>query len=88
MKIVSHLRLIAALLLYSWTKTSLSVFESLQQLRAENWDFTTAFNAIILLLSCCAAITRPVDSFFKKMISILEDVSVYSHLVMFKFSVL
>ncbi|VBB26200.1 unnamed protein product [Acanthocheilonema viteae] len=57
----------------SWAKTSLSLFESLQQLHTGNWDFTTAFNAIILLRSCCAAITRPMDSFFKKMISILED---------------
>uniref|UniRef100_A0A0R3RWB7 Huntingtin n=1 Tax=Elaeophora elaphi TaxID=1147741 RepID=A0A0R3RWB7_9BILA len=57
----------------NWAKTSLSLFESLQQLHAKNWDFTTSLNAVILLRSCCAAITRPVDSFFKKMISILED---------------
>uniref|UniRef100_A0AAF5RT25 Uncharacterized protein n=1 Tax=Wuchereria bancrofti TaxID=6293 RepID=A0AAF5RT25_WUCBA len=57
----------------SWTKTSLSLFESLQQLDAENWDFNTAFNAVLLLRSCYASITRPTDAFFKKMISILED---------------
>lgn len=88
MKIMSHPKLNATLFLYSWTKTSLSLFESLQQLHAENWDFTTAFSAVILLRSCCATITRPVDSFFKKMISILEDVSVYSNLIKFLFSVL
>ncbi|EJD74722.1 hypothetical protein LOAG_18001, partial [Loa loa] len=57
----------------SWTKTLLSLFENLQQLYAGNWEFTTAFNAIILLRSCYAAITRPMDSLFKKMINILED---------------
>ncbi|OZC09193.1 hypothetical protein X798_03737 [Onchocerca flexuosa] len=65
--------LIAVLFLYSWTKTSLSLFESLQQLHPKNWDLTTAFNAVILLRLCYTAITQPMDSFFKKMISILED---------------
>ncbi|CAG9533508.1 unnamed protein product [Cercopithifilaria johnstoni] len=55
-----------------WMKTSLSLFESLQQLHAENWDYTTAYNAVILLRSCCSA-ARQMDSFFEKMISILED---------------
>uniref|UniRef100_A0A915Q0U5 Non-specific serine/threonine protein kinase n=1 Tax=Setaria digitata TaxID=48799 RepID=A0A915Q0U5_9BILA len=57
----------------NWTKISLFLFESLQRLPAENWDFATTFNAIILLRSCCTTITRPLDCFFKKMISILED---------------
>ncbi|VDN91041.1 unnamed protein product [Brugia pahangi] len=67
----------------NWTKTSLFLFESLQQLDAENWDFSTTFNAVLLLRSCYSSITRPTDAFFKKMISILEDVGVYSHLTQF-----
>ncbi|VDN01026.1 unnamed protein product [Thelazia callipaeda] len=57
----------------NWRKTSLLFFECLQHLSTKNWDFDASFNATIMMRFCCTTITRPIDFFLKKMISILEN---------------